>query len=179
MYCGIDTSLNSTGYCVLNNCGDVLLAGVLKPDVKGHDRLLFLYKRIRIIHHRMKIMLTCIEGYAYSRHSSSIFQMGEAGGITRLALMMGPNPFLIVVPGALKKFATGKGNAKKDIVVAHYTKETGSIPKSNDEADAYFLARIAFGYDTYPHCSKHFNQKQFEVISDLRRAEGNYWDAYQ
>ena len=46
-------------------------------------------------------------------------------------------------PALLKKFATGKGNAPKPLVVSELTKRYGRVFRSDDEADAYGLLMLA------------------------------------
>lgn len=43
----------------------------------------------------------------------------------------------------IKIFATGKGNAKKDAMMAAATKATGCAFEDDNEADAYWIARLA------------------------------------
>ena len=42
----------------------------------------------------------------------------------------------------IKKFATGKGNAGKDAMMAYFRRETGREPIDDNEADAYALLRF-------------------------------------
>ncbi len=48
-----------------------------------------------------------------------------------------------VHPSTLKKFATGNGHAKKDLMISKYREKFGYLPADNDEADALFLLRFA------------------------------------
>lgn len=50
-------------------------------------------------------------------------------------------PVITIPPPALKQFATGKGNAKKDAVMQAAAAE-GFFARCSDEADAYFAARL-------------------------------------
>lgn len=91
-----------------------------------------------------------IEGYAPGAKFNREI-LGELGGITRLVVhqVYGEicGPALIVPPSSLKKFATGKGNAPKDNVLLAVFKKWGVEFKSNDLADAYTAARIAYAAD--------------------------------
>lgn len=86
-----------------------------------------------------------LEGYAYAR-TSQAHQIGELGVVLRVMFHELGLQVLEVAPAAVKKFATGKGTAKKeDMAVAIYKrwkKEFGT----NDEADAYILAKIGEAY---------------------------------
>lgn len=47
----------------------------------------------------------------------------------------------IVTPGEVKKFVTGKGNAKKELIIKEVYKRYGFDTDINDIADAYAIAR--------------------------------------
>jgi crossover junction endodeoxyribonuclease RuvC len=49
--------------------------------------------------------------------------------------------YLMVAPTALKKFITGKGNAKKELMLMKIFKRYGLEFENNNLADAYALAR--------------------------------------
>jgi crossover junction endodeoxyribonuclease RuvC len=48
-----------------------------------------------------------------------------------------------VAATTLKKFATGKGNAKKEQVIGHVQKNWNQLFSTSDEADAFVLYRMA------------------------------------
>lgn len=58
-----------------------------------------------------------IEGYAYAM-ANQAHQLGEVGGVVRTVLWGHCFPFRIHSPSSVKKFATGKGNATKEEMVA-------------------------------------------------------------
>ena len=53
-----------------------------------------------------------IEGYAFAA-KGQVFNIAEATGVLKYYLHYGEIPFIIYQPGEVKKFFTGKGNAKK------------------------------------------------------------------
>ena len=56
-----------------------------------------------------------------------------------------------VAPTSLKKFVTGKGNAKKDLMLLSVYKRWGFDTTNDNKADAYGLAqfgRALLGFDT-------------------------------
>ena len=92
--------------------------------------------------------------------------LGELGGVIKCALFEERQPYIVVPPARLKKFACGKGNAKKDEVRLEVYKRWGFEAPSNDEVDAYVLARIGLaylGYDT------DLIKPQLEVIQALKK----------
>ena len=66
-----------------------------------------------------------IEGYAYGAKGQGLFQIAENGGILKYRLEQQNIPYEIVVPSVVKKGATGKGNADKDMMYEAFVKETG------------------------------------------------------
>lgn len=91
----------------------------------------------------------CIEGISYgSIHGTkSIFDLAGLNYIMRYMLMhMDANIELIVAPpSVIKKFATGKGNADKNAMIATFSAiyPNFNIPKIDDVVDAYFMSRYA------------------------------------
>jgi Holliday junction resolvasome RuvABC endonuclease subunit len=51
-------------------------------------------------------------------------------------------PYVYVTPPVLKKYATGKGNANKDVVLAAAIRRFDFEGTSNDEADAWILMNL-------------------------------------
>ena len=91
-----------------------------------------------------------LEDYSFGS-TGRTFQIGENFGLLKYKLRLGIIPWLTVPPTVLKKFATGKGNAKKEDMQEAFIKETGWDIKaalqqtekqwnpSSDIIDAYFL----------------------------------------
>lgn len=62
---------------------------------------------------------------------------------------------VLITPGALKRYATGNGSAKKPAMIAA-AEELGARPRNDDEADAFLLrhlGRAAYGLEelVLPH----------------------------
>lgn len=110
-----------------------------------------------------------IEGYSFGSKGSSIFQIGEATGILVLFMMFNSSGTGFInnkripyrpAPTEIKKFATGKGNANKELMYEAWLKETkidllklfdskrhgnnsGKIKSPiNDIVDAYWLCKL-------------------------------------
>lgn len=92
--------------------------------------------------------LVVIEHYAFnSRHNAH--QLGELGGVIRLALWDFQIPYVDVAPSARAKYATGRGNAAKSAVVSEISARTGRTFADDNQADAYILHLM--GLDAYGH----------------------------
>jgi crossover junction endodeoxyribonuclease RuvC len=89
-----------------------------------------------------KPMKVCIEGYGYA-NKYTLATLVEIGTAIRLALHAHQCEYIEIAPGTLKKFATGKGNAKKDQIMLAVYKKWGFDPETNNIADAYVLAKMA------------------------------------
>ena len=91
----------------------------------------------------------CIEGISYgsSLRTKSIYDLAGLNYLIREKFIEKDGiTFSIATPAEIKKFATGKGNNQKDMVkdlflAAH--DELKIIPKVDDIADAYFMARYS------------------------------------
>lgn len=105
-----------------------------------------------------KIGTVAMEGYApgakYGREMA-----GELGGQVKVLLAeWGIRP-LIVTPSQLKKYATGKGVAKKQQIMLEVYKHWGVSFDDDNAADSYVLARMAAGLSEFKY--------QEEVLSSV------------
>lgn len=148
---GLDLSLTGTGIAEPNGA-----TSVLRPKTKGVERLMEirddLYFAIVDASRRAndRDVLVMIEHYAYGR-THQAHQLGELGGVIRLMLHDEGIDFIDVAPTALKKYATGKGNASKDEVLAAAIRRLGYEGHDNNEADALWLQEIGLdGFDGQP-----------------------------
>lgn len=84
--------------------------------------------------------------------SPSSLPLGELAGLVKLTLWdylpegSLPRVPLQIAPMSLKKFATGKGNSKKQEVLMQIYKRWGLEFNDDNAADAYTLGRMATGY---------------------------------
>lgn len=115
------------------------------------------------------IVHVCMEGYAPGAKFQRE-QLGELGAAVKYALFNAlPYPVghpTIVSPGQLKKFATGKGVAAKDIVIKEVFKKWGADFNDNNLADAFVLAKIAFALHSN---SDDLLAYEREVLANLTR----------
>ena len=100
---------------------------------------------------RMNRIYICQEGISYgsSTRTKSIFDLSGLNFMFRemaINSSKGRSVHLIVAtPGEIKKFATGNGNANKDLLMTCFKAvyPDFDIPKMDDIADAYFMAKYA------------------------------------
>jgi crossover junction endodeoxyribonuclease RuvC len=140
---GIDPSLTNFATVIFEE-EDLIDEGVFKSVEKGTIRLIDIKEHLINIIQTYKPDSIGIEGYAYNRINQS-HQLGELGGVIRTTLYQhgyveGKNLF-IIPPTNLKKFLTGKGNAKKELMLKEVFKRFGYDTNDNNLADAYTIVR--------------------------------------
>ena len=138
---GVDASLTSTGVAM---CIDgETYTNVIQSSKKGVERLIDIKTMVSPIVSDADLVV--IEGYAFARPNQA-HQIGELGGVLRVMFAMMGLKYIEVAPAALKKFATGKGNANKEAVAVGIFKRWHCEFNNNDEADAFVLAQIGQAY---------------------------------
>lgn len=143
---GLDLSLRATG--VASDRGTEVIRVPLPPRANEFERTLRLANLSRQIGQRTRgVDLVVIEGPAYMAEFSHAHSLGELAGVVKVCLVQWRVPFVIVSTTALKKYATGKGNAAKDVVFAEAVRMNPAI-QSNDEADAWWLRHMAIAHYT-------------------------------
>lgn len=111
------------------------------PDKKGYDRLQLIAKSVENIIEEWNPDVVFIEGYAMNA-KFNIIQMVEIGTVIRRAIYARHLPCYEIAPTTLKKFITGKGNAKKPDMAAAVEAKYGFTNKSDDIIDAYAVAKM-------------------------------------
>lgn len=158
---GLDLSLTATGWATPE------ASGVYHPPRKmaGCERLAHLRDQIMNVRYGpwgtisddgqgnvttglLPVDLVVIEDYAYSR-ANQAHQIGELGGVIRLAFHEAQVPFVVAAPTARAKYATGKGTAGKSEVLAAAIRRLGYEGHDDNEADALWLR--AMGLDALGH----------------------------
>lgn len=149
LFLGIDPSLTGTGLIFLDNTNNIVKEELIKSKPRGKEPVPELERILSIIravfdNDFQNVIGVCLEGPAFmSRNTSSLVQLGYLNYRIREELYNRQIPFTIVPPTSLKKFACGKGNAKKDLVLLSVYKEWDVYFEDDNLADAYVLARMA------------------------------------
>lgn len=160
-YLGLDLSLTCSGMALLVHGSNGYELGLcweeIKPPngIKGAGRLYALAHRFEEALDKLAATaflayegqpvrtVACIEGYSYAS-TGTLAQLGEWGGIVRLALYRRGIAFCVVPPSTLKKATTGRGDAKKPDMRRHVDAKHGPLPAtvSDDIIDAIALAHF-------------------------------------
>lgn len=131
---GFDLSLRATGVADV----DGSLHTIKTKKLRGVERLSYI--ECYLTPFILRADLVVIEGYSFGSKGRATFNIGELGGVIRLACHRAHTSVLECPPTVVKKLATGKGNASKDEVLAAAI-EDGAKPTNYDESDAYWLRK--------------------------------------
>ena len=138
---GVDLSLTATGIALAAG-GTTIRTDAAHP----------IESRLQAIRNRVSELaahaeLVVIEDFVTRSPAAST--LGMMHGIVRVRLREDGHPFVLVPPATLKKYVTGKGNAKKDDMRMAIYQRFGLDFSDNNQADAFGL--MALGLDAYGH----------------------------
>ena len=171
---GLDLSLVGSGLIILKN-GKITKQRLIKSKPTLDGRPIDELKRIKKIVEEIETIIAedlptiaVIEGLAFMvRNATALVQLAALNYFTRSMLMDYHVPFVIVAPTSLKKFITGSGVAKKDVIILEIFKRYGISILNDNEADAYSLAQV--GLCLLGGNSKAITKFQEETLSLLRK----------
>ncbi|MHA1814484.1 MAG: crossover junction endodeoxyribonuclease RuvC [Candidatus Heimdallarchaeaceae archaeon] len=145
MFVGIDPSFNGFGIIVLDKDANIVEQKLIASNTKDEieDRLMYLEAEYGFIPNIMCLQSVYLEGPAFLANGKFALQMGALHFMIRLMLKKRGVGFKVIAPGTLKKFVTGKGNAKKDLMLLNVYKKWGVEFDNDNLADAYGMARMA------------------------------------
>lgn len=155
---GIDLSLTSTG---MVRADDGVFAGFFNPKTKGKrgDTLEQRQKRLydlanEIVAFATPSDLVVIESPSYGSVGAGTFDRSGAWWLVVSALIADDIPVAMVSPQGRAKYGSGKGNAKKDVVLAfvreYYTDWFGARIPNDDVADATLLCAMGCRHLGHP-----------------------------
>ena len=153
---GIDQSLTGFALTILNvDAPDQFKTWVYKSDYRGVQRLddisKWLTSKLRTVEDDY-IQDIAMEGTVLASHSALV--LGELAATVKLTLWLYFRDYdhqdhlrtpLQIPPMTLKKYAAGKGNAKKQEMLMQIFKRWGIEFNDDNAADSYALARLASG----------------------------------
>jgi crossover junction endodeoxyribonuclease RuvC len=133
---GLDLSLTATGYAENGGTG-------LIHAPKGETGITRIDSIAREVQHRAAGKdLVILEAHSFSARQQYAHEIGELFGVVKWLLHNDGHVVIEVPPARLKKFATGKGNAGKDEVIAGAIRALGFPGSNNNEADAWVLYQM-------------------------------------
>lgn len=170
---GIDASLTGTGVCVLKtekgSIQQILEVGTIKTKLFGVPRLQYIRDTVKALIIKYPIPVF-IEGYSFGSKGSSVYDLGELGGVLRVMLYENKITYKEIPPSTLKKYISGKGNAKKEIMLEQTYRKFGfgsEILKDNDQVDAFCLAVMGANCLYYQQDPAKYSKEHRAVFSNL------------
>ena len=144
---GVDTSLRSTGYGVVELQGGgrmgALLYGCIrtKPSWKHSDCLLAIQEKLTDVIRETQPQEVSIEGAFYCRNVRTAMTLGEARGVALATCAAEGIPVYEYAPRRVKMAVVGVGSAEKNQVMRMVARLLGMEPTiQGDAADALALA---------------------------------------
>ena len=144
MFVGMDPSFNGFAIVILDKDANIIEQKLFGSELEEtEDRLMELEKEFKFIPNIVCLHSVCIEGPSYASNGAFVLQMGALHFMIRIMLKRANILYKIIAPGTLKKFVTGDGRAKKDLMLLKVYKKWGVEFDNDNLADAYSLARMA------------------------------------
>jgi crossover junction endodeoxyribonuclease RuvC len=141
-YVGIDPS-TKTGLVILNEYGKAVVQEEIKPKSNKDPQRFIEIAREIMKHLIRRDEPICIEGFSYGSKGKGVSTQYGLGWVIRAELINNGFNYIEVPPTSVKKFATGKGNTKKDEMVLPIYKRWGFEHTSDNVRDAFVLAQMA------------------------------------
>lgn len=187
---GLDLSLSSTGMCIIS-AGEqdkpfrfdtqtvaFKAKGATKSksgrsasltDQQKIERLMFIRDEVHAAIREFEVDEVAIEGYAFSRHSSSVTGLAELGGVVRVEILeqFGIVPMTLTV-SQCRAFIVGRGKVTKK-QAQDWLKEQDLNFGSEDEGDAYVVGLTGF-YVVNPHLRGALDITRLEHVDTITKA---------
>lgn len=147
-YLGIDPGIGITGYGIVEDDseGDLNLVdyGVIStpPNSPIEKRLQQIYREVRAVVDRHELVSAGIEKLLFGKNVTTAMAVGQARGVTVLALADSGLTIVEYTPASVKQAVAGYGNASKGQIQEMVRLLLGmdEIPRPDDAADALAVA---------------------------------------
>lgn len=149
LFCGIDASFAGTAVTVLDNGYNIIEQKLI--STKRHDgpydiekRMLRIVDELKfILKYKDNLKLTIIEGISYGSSGESSIQLASLNYFIRIFLFTNNFTYTEVAPTKLKKFVTGKGMCKKNLMLKEVYKKWKVDFDDDNICDSYAITRYA------------------------------------
>jgi len=151
-FCGIDASFTSTGVVIIDEEGEIVEQKLIITKKNSNDkydiehRILKVVDELLLLKNYNNLYNVYIEGISFGSRGEAAEQLAALNYFIRISLLQRGIFFNVIPPTKLKKFITGTGQAKKELMLKEVYKKWGQDFNSNDLCDAYSLARMSL-YD--------------------------------
>lgn len=151
---GVDLSLTGTGLCVAepgDPTGDSVTVVTAKPPKGLADLPRLRWLRGEVVAACEESDLVVLEGLAFSTRTGKASERAGLWWLVVDALDALNIPVAVMPPASVKTYATGKGNADKDTVLADTVRRYPSVlVRDNNQADALVLAAAGLDHTGAP-----------------------------
>lgn len=154
---GIDPGIAITGYGLIQT-GDrsdyqCIDYGVIRTEsgVPDPDRLAFLFKELKDLLRQYQVDSSAVEKLFFQKNVRTAFSVGQARGVTLLALAQSKLPISEYTPNEIKQTVCGYGNAGKAQVqrMVQALLHLADLPKPDDAADALAVAICHINHQSF------------------------------
>lgn len=145
VFVGMDPSYNGFAIVMVDKEGEIVDQILLKSKTQDEpeDRIMALEKGFSFVPSIIGLESIYIEGPSFSSKGAFMLQMGALHYYLRIFFRKNNADFKVVTPTELKKYVSGKGTAKKELMLLKTYKKWGIEFEDNNLCDAYGLARMA------------------------------------
>lgn len=149
LFIGIDLSFTGTGLVTVDKNGQLVDQKLIATKPIGRNssdvivRVDGIRKCIMDYLESKKCELVSIEGFSFGSKGKALFEIAYLGYRVREDVIRKGILYIEPTPAQVKKFATGKGNASKNIVMLEVYKRWGVEFGNDNLVDAYVLSQIA------------------------------------
>lgn len=163
----LDLSLRSTGWATNVAKPRADRAGVFGAGYEtGLARLASLRDDCLALVRHAAADLVLLEGIAYAAKGAMHAEICGLHFAVQLALWEAKVPTLLIPPATLKKFATGKGNVDKAVVLTEAVRRLGYTGSDHNVADALWLLQAGLSHYQLDG-QVHLPAKQREALAAL------------
>lgn len=146
---GIDPSITSTGIVIIDCEAKIIDKHLIKTKPEKYPeiepRFLYIVDVVGSIikKYNGNICGVCIEGISYNSKGQSSYELATLNYLIRIWLFQNSIQFITIAPTQLKKFVTGNGQCKKNLMLLQTFKKFGEEMDDDNICDAYCLARYS------------------------------------
>lgn len=162
---GLDISLNATGWAKSHD--GQITSGIVDPHtLRGMERLQFVRDTIWEMA-KEPGTLVLLEDVAGSKGwTNNASELIAVNYLVRFQLWQNKVPYLLIGTTQLKKFATGVGNAQKNVILKEVYKRWGLDVNCDDVADAFVLCKMG---EALVHLPDTLPKFQVEVLKEVQK----------
>jgi crossover junction endodeoxyribonuclease RuvC len=145
LFVGIDPSLTNTAVIILNQEEKIYNHKLIKTDAGAfettEERLLHIVNEVKYVANLPRLEKVYIEGLSFGSKGQAMMQLAALHFLIRCYFFQRGSVYDVVPPTTVKKFVTGKGNSKKELMLLKTFKRWGVEFEDNNLCDAYCIAQ--------------------------------------